>query len=126
MRIGIYRRWFEDVTHPEIAQVCYKMLDSLIKDHGAVLVDIEIPELFENGKAHNITIVGEMLSKISVRFMSYCTMVLHASICCGVHEQTDFYLVIHPNISSSPLYRFPFPSDPSSIPVLLLSMNGID
>ncbi|KAG0284492.1 hypothetical protein BGZ96_011136 [Linnemannia gamsii] len=64
LRIGIYRRWFEDVTHPEIAQVCYKMLDSLVKDHGAVLVDIEIPELFENGKAHNITIVGEMLSKI--------------------------------------------------------------
>ncbi|KAF9289326.1 hypothetical protein BGZ88_007807 [Linnemannia elongata] len=65
LRIGIYRRWFEDVTHPEIAQVCYKMLDSLVKDHGAVLVDIEIPELFENGKAHNITISGEMLSKIS-------------------------------------------------------------
>ncbi|KAF9917014.1 hypothetical protein FBU30_001039 [Linnemannia zychae] len=64
LRIGIYRRWFEDVTHPEIAHVCYKMLDSLVKDHGAVLVDIEIPELFENGKGHNITIAGEMLSKI--------------------------------------------------------------
>ncbi|KAF9912834.1 hypothetical protein EC991_008700 [Linnemannia zychae] len=64
LRIGIYRRWFEDVTHPEIAQVCYKMLDSLVKDHGAVLVDIEIPELFESVKAHNITIAGEMLSKI--------------------------------------------------------------
>ncbi|KAF9132015.1 hypothetical protein BGW39_000946 [Mortierella sp. 14UC] len=64
LRIGIYRRWFEDVTHPEIAQVCYKMLESLVKDHGAVLVDIEIPELFENSKAHNITIAGEMLSKM--------------------------------------------------------------
>ncbi|KAF9095188.1 hypothetical protein BGX23_000882 [Mortierella sp. AD031] len=64
LRIGIYRRWFEDVTHPEIAQVCYKMLDSLVKDYGAVLVDIEIPELLENGKAHNITIAGEMLSKL--------------------------------------------------------------
>ncbi|KAG0308616.1 hypothetical protein BGZ99_001108 [Dissophora globulifera] len=64
LRIGIYRRWFEDVTHPEIAQVCFKMLESLCKDHGAVLVDIEIPELFENGKAHNITIVAEMLAKI--------------------------------------------------------------
>lgn len=47
------------------------MLDSLIKDHGAVLVDIEIPELFENGKAHNITIAGEMLSKIGVRIIIF-------------------------------------------------------
>lgn len=70
LRIGIYRRWFEDVSHPEIAQVCYTMLDSLVKDHGAVLVDIEIPELLENGKAHNITIAGEMLSKINVRILS--------------------------------------------------------
>ncbi|KAF9101492.1 hypothetical protein BGX27_011452 [Mortierella sp. AM989] len=64
LRIGIYRQWFEDVTHPEISQTCYKMLESLCKDHGAVLVDIEIPELFENGKAHNLTIVGEMISAV--------------------------------------------------------------
>ncbi|KAF8941277.1 amidase signature domain-containing protein [Dissophora ornata] len=64
LRIGIYRRWFDDVSHPEISQVCYKMLERLCNDHGAVLVEIEIPELFENGKAHNITIVGEMLSKV--------------------------------------------------------------
>ncbi|KAF9945978.1 hypothetical protein BGZ72_000797, partial [Mortierella alpina] len=64
LRIGIYRRWFEDVTHPEIAQTCYRMLERLCKDQGAILVDIEIPELFENGKAHNITICAEMLSKV--------------------------------------------------------------
>ncbi|KAG0266528.1 hypothetical protein BG011_002018 [Mortierella polycephala] len=64
LRIGIYRRWFDDVTHPEISQVCYKMLEQLCKDHGAVLVDIEIPELLENSKAHNITIAVEMLSRI--------------------------------------------------------------
>ncbi|KAG0041937.1 hypothetical protein BGZ83_001087 [Gryganskiella cystojenkinii] len=64
LRIGIYRQWFEDVSHPEIAKICYTTLDSLVKIHGAVLVDIEIPELFENGKAHNITIVTEMLTKV--------------------------------------------------------------
>ncbi|KAF9981146.1 hypothetical protein BGZ65_004266 [Modicella reniformis] len=64
LRIGIYRRWFEDVIHPEISHVCYDMLERLCKDHGAVLVDIEIPELFENAKAHNITITGEMISKV--------------------------------------------------------------
>ncbi|KAI1316020.1 hypothetical protein EDD11_010545 [Mortierella claussenii] len=64
LRIGIYRRWFEDVTHREISQVCYKMLESLCKDHGAVLVDIAIPELFESSKAHNLTIVGEMITKV--------------------------------------------------------------
>ncbi|KAF9344827.1 hypothetical protein BGX26_003851 [Mortierella sp. AD094] len=64
LRIGIYRKWFEDVTHPEISQVCYKTLESLCKEHGAVLVDIEIPELFENAKAHNMAIVGEMLSVV--------------------------------------------------------------
>ncbi|KAF9363733.1 hypothetical protein BGX34_003422 [Mortierella sp. NVP85] len=64
LRIGIYRRWFEDVCDPEISRVCYSMLEKLCNDHGAVLVDIEIPELFENGKAHNITIVGEMLAKV--------------------------------------------------------------
>ncbi|KAF9915556.1 hypothetical protein BX616_005872 [Lobosporangium transversale] len=64
LRIGIYRRWFEDVTHPEISKICYKMLDQLCKDHGAVLVDIEIPELFELNKAHNIAIVGEMISEV--------------------------------------------------------------
>ncbi|KAK3826671.1 MAG: amidase signature domain-containing protein [Linnemannia gamsii] len=64
LRIGIYRRWFEDVTHPEISQVCYRMLDHLVEDHGAVLVDIEIPELLENGKAHNITIAAENLSVV--------------------------------------------------------------
>lgn len=66
LRIGIYRRWFEDVSDPEISKVCYAMLEKLCKDHGAVLVDIEIPELYENGKAHNITIVGEMLAKVYV------------------------------------------------------------
>jgi len=66
LRIGIYRRWFEDVCDPEISRVCYSMLEKLCNDHGAVLVDIEIPELFENGKAHNITIVGEMLAKVYV------------------------------------------------------------
>ncbi|KAI8349537.1 amidase signature domain-containing protein [Mortierella sp. GBAus27b] len=65
LRIGIYRRWFEDVSHPEISKVCYNMLERLCKDHGAVLVDIEIPGLFESAKAHNITIVGEMLSKVN-------------------------------------------------------------
>ncbi|KAF9585048.1 hypothetical protein BGW38_004110 [Lunasporangiospora selenospora] len=64
LRIGIYRRWFEDVIHKEISKVCYDMLDRLCKDHGAVLVDIEIPELLENAKAHNITISGEMLAKV--------------------------------------------------------------
>lgn len=42
------------------------MLERLCKDQGAILVDIEIPELFENGKAHNITICAEMLSKVHV------------------------------------------------------------
>ncbi|KAG0359378.1 Asp-tRNAAsn/Glu-tRNAGln amidotransferase subunit A-like protein [Gamsiella multidivaricata] len=65
LRIGIYRRWFEDVSHPEISKVCYSMLERLCKDHGAVLVDIEIPELFESSKAHNITIVAEMLAKLN-------------------------------------------------------------
>ncbi|KAI8349567.1 amidase signature domain-containing protein [Mortierella sp. GBAus27b] len=64
LRIGIYRKWFEDVSNPEISKVCYKMLERLCKDHGAVLVEIEIPELFEIGKAHNIVIVGEMLPKL--------------------------------------------------------------
>ncbi|KAF9306251.1 hypothetical protein BGZ74_006897 [Mortierella antarctica] len=63
LRIGVPRKWFEDVLHKEISDACYKMLDTLCKDQGAVLVDIQIPELFENAKAHNITIVAEMLGK---------------------------------------------------------------
>ncbi|KAF9208873.1 hypothetical protein BGZ59_010385 [Podila verticillata] len=63
LRIGVPRQWFEDVLHKEISDACYKMLDTLCKEQGAVLVDIQIPELLENGKAHNITIVAEMLAK---------------------------------------------------------------
>ncbi|KAG0266500.1 hypothetical protein DFQ27_009706 [Actinomortierella ambigua] len=65
LRIGVYRRWFEDVTQKEVAAKCYDMLDRLVQHHGAVLVDIEIPELFQSGKAHNITIVTEMLTKLN-------------------------------------------------------------
>ncbi|KAG0026094.1 hypothetical protein BGZ81_006621 [Podila clonocystis] len=63
LRIGVPREWFEDVLHKEISDTCYKMLDTLCKEQGAVLVDIQIPELLENAKAHNITIVAEMLGK---------------------------------------------------------------
>ncbi|KAG0345679.1 hypothetical protein BG004_003310 [Podila humilis] len=64
LRIGVCRKWFNDVLHSEIADVCYKMLDDLCKEHGAVLIDIDVPELLENGRAHMITIVGEMLAKV--------------------------------------------------------------
>ncbi|KAG0241324.1 hypothetical protein BGW41_006043 [Actinomortierella wolfii] len=64
LRIGIFRQWFEDVTQKEIATKCNDMLDRLVKQHGAVLVDIEIPNLYESGKAHNITIVTEMIAKL--------------------------------------------------------------
>lgn len=47
------------------------MLDTLCKEQGAVLVDIQIPELLENGKAHNITIVAEMLGKVEASFSEH-------------------------------------------------------
>ncbi|KAF9976870.1 hypothetical protein BGZ73_007578 [Actinomortierella ambigua] len=65
LRIGVYRQWFEDVTQKEVATKCYDMLDRLVQHHGAVLVDIEIPELFQSGKAHNITIATEMITKLN-------------------------------------------------------------
>ncbi|KAF9432242.1 hypothetical protein BGZ76_011076 [Entomortierella beljakovae] len=64
LRIGIYRQWFDDVSESDISKISYQMLEKLCKVHGAVLVDIEIPELYENAKAHNISIVGEMLSAV--------------------------------------------------------------
>ncbi|KAF8984661.1 hypothetical protein BGZ46_007367 [Entomortierella lignicola] len=91
LRIGIYRKWFEDVIHPEISQVCYKMLESLCKDHGAVLVDIEIPDLFENAKAHNIAIVGEMLSLVyKDRFKLHHQSRLELAMMSSL-EMRDFY-----------------------------------
>lgn len=75
LRIGVPRKWFEDVLHKEISDACYKMLDTLCKDQGAVLVDIQIPELFENAKAHNITIVAEMLGKVEASISNYCVHV---------------------------------------------------
>ncbi|KAG0085209.1 hypothetical protein BGZ92_009166 [Podila epicladia] len=71
LRIGVPRMWFEDVLHKEISDSCYKMLDTLCKEQGAVLVDIQIPELFENAKAHNITIVAEMLGKVEASRYRY-------------------------------------------------------
>ena len=57
VRIGIYRPWFED-GREEVVATAQRLIDSL-KEAGAEIVEIEIPELDSLRLAHLITITSE-------------------------------------------------------------------
>jgi Asp-tRNA(Asn)/Glu-tRNA(Gln) amidotransferase A subunit family amidase len=58
VRLGIYRRWFEDADATIVAR-CQQALEALVRA-GARIVDIDIPDLEVMRVAHLITIVSEM------------------------------------------------------------------
>lgn len=59
-RLGIYPAWFEDAD-PEVVAACRQALEWL-KDAGAEVIEVEIPELGLLRLVHSLTIVSEMLS----------------------------------------------------------------
>ncbi|KAI9008345.1 amidase signature domain-containing protein [Gaertneriomyces semiglobifer] len=63
VKIGIYRDYFED-AHPEVVNACYAFLEKL-RERGATIVDIVIPDLEALRVAHANTITSEMLSVVS-------------------------------------------------------------
>ena len=62
IKLGIYRRWFEHAD-PEIVAACTRAVEAL-EQRGAVICEIEIPELYPASVAHAITILMEMLANM--------------------------------------------------------------
>lgn len=60
VRLGVYRPWFED-AEPDVVSVCNEMLETL-KEAGAEVRDVEIPNLGLGRTVHVVTIVTEMLA----------------------------------------------------------------
>lgn len=60
--LGIYRQWFEHAA-PEIVTACTRAVEAL-EQRGAVICEIEIPELYRAYIAHGITILMEMLANM--------------------------------------------------------------
>jgi Asp-tRNA(Asn)/Glu-tRNA(Gln) amidotransferase A subunit family amidase len=58
LRIGVYRPWFEDADEGVVA-ACRSALSAL-QDAGAILREVELPDLELSRVAHLITIVSEM------------------------------------------------------------------
>jgi Asp-tRNA(Asn)/Glu-tRNA(Gln) amidotransferase A subunit family amidase len=63
LRLGVYRPWFEH-AEPGVVRVCDGLLAKL-REAGAAVVEIEIPELELLRVVHLVTIVSEMLSSMS-------------------------------------------------------------
>ena len=64
-RIGIYKPFFEHAT-ADIVSKCYNALD-VLRDAGAEIVEIEIPNLEEIRIAHMVTIASEMRSSMGLQ-----------------------------------------------------------
>ena len=62
VRLGVYRPWFEDAT-PAVVGACEQRLDAL-KQCGAEVVEVDLPELDLARVAHLITISSEMLTSM--------------------------------------------------------------
>jgi Asp-tRNA(Asn)/Glu-tRNA(Gln) amidotransferase A subunit family amidase len=58
IRLGICTPWFEDAD-PEVVEACHKMLEGL-KGAGAVVKEIELPDLSLLRTVHTVIIVSEM------------------------------------------------------------------
>lgn len=59
-RFGVYRPWFEDADAP-VVETCRRALD-MLRDAGAEVVEVTIPELGLLRMVHSITTVAEMLA----------------------------------------------------------------
>ncbi len=60
VRLGVFRPWFEDAEAPIVA-ACDRMIE-VLKEAGAEIVPVEIPELGLLHFVHSLTTVGEMLA----------------------------------------------------------------
>jgi Asp-tRNA(Asn)/Glu-tRNA(Gln) amidotransferase A subunit family amidase len=63
LRLGVYRPWFNDAS-PDVVARCDALLSALV-ERGAVLVDVDVPELDAVRLAHTTTIVSEMYSALA-------------------------------------------------------------
>jgi Asp-tRNA(Asn)/Glu-tRNA(Gln) amidotransferase A subunit family amidase len=63
LRLGIYREWFNH-AEPEVVAICEAMLQQL-GSSGAIIEEIEIPELDELRIAHAVTILSEMAASMA-------------------------------------------------------------
>lgn len=60
VRLGIYPAWFEDAD-ASVVSAC-RQLSEVLRDAGAEIVEVEIPELALLRLVHSLTIVTEMLA----------------------------------------------------------------
>lgn len=60
VRLGVYRPWFND-AEPDVVSTCDVMIETL-KEAGAEIRDVEIPNLGLGRTVHVVTIVTEMLA----------------------------------------------------------------
>lgn len=60
LRFGLYAPWFED-AEPAVVAACQAMV-AVLREHGAEIVEVEIPELGLMRLIHSLTIVSEMLA----------------------------------------------------------------
>jgi Asp-tRNA(Asn)/Glu-tRNA(Gln) amidotransferase A subunit family amidase len=66
VKLGVYREWFMHADM-EVVNACTAMLEKL-KEMGAELVEVTIPDLELNRIAHTITIVSEMVQAMSYTY----------------------------------------------------------
>lgn len=62
LRLGVYTPWFDDAA-PEVVAACRALLARLERD-GAVLVEVELPDLELCRVAHAVTILSEMATSM--------------------------------------------------------------
>ncbi|MEK6611885.1 MAG: amidase [Gemmatimonadota bacterium] len=60
IRLGVFWPWFRD-AQPEVVRICETLLEQMCA-RGAMLVDVEIPELELTRVAHLVAITSEMLT----------------------------------------------------------------
>ena len=66
---GVYEPWFKDAT-PEIVAACEKALD-IMRDKGAKIQSVEIPNLDELRIAHTVSISSEMATAMDPYYKKY-------------------------------------------------------
>ena len=69
IKLGIYKQWFQHAD-PEVVAACETMLNRL-KDMGAEMREIAIPNLELNRIAHTVTIVSEMVQAMSYTYTDH-------------------------------------------------------
>lgn len=69
VKLGIYTPWFED-AQPQVVEAAYRVVD-VLKSEGAVVREVDIPDLSVLRGVHLVTIVSEMVAAHITHYRSH-------------------------------------------------------